>query len=225
VPIRDHAGQIIGFQGVTRDISVQKRHRTEQQQANAQLALQLQQIQDLQVRLQEQAIRDALTGLYNRRYLDETLPRELSRARREGYPLAVIMVDIDHFKKINDAHGHPAGDDVIRSLGSILRQGEREGDMACRYGGEEFVVVLPHMAIDAAAARAERWRQDVEAQRVEHAGVEMRFTISAGIAVFPAHTDSTEGLIECADLALYQSKSMGRNRITCFAPAPKVSPH
>jgi PAS domain S-box-containing protein len=123
MPLRDPAGNIIGFQGVTRDITEQKRYRTELLQANEQLARQLNEIRELQSRLQEQAIRDALTGLFNRRYLDETLPRELSRAKREGYPLALIMVDIDHFKQVNDTYGHSAGDDVIRCLGAILRQG------------------------------------------------------------------------------------------------------
>ena len=219
MPLRDSAGNIIGFQGVTRDISEQKRYRTELLQVNEKLARQLKEIQELQSRLQEQAIRDALTGLFNRRYLDETLPRELSRAKREGYPLALIMVDIDHFKQVNDTYGHSAGDDVIRCLGAILRQGAREGDIACRYGGEEFIIALPRMSVEAALMRAEKWRMEVEEILVQHGDFKIHFTISAGASGYPDHATEHENLIECADLALYQSKNDGRNRVTCFDPS------
>lgn len=219
VPLRDTAGNITGFHGVTRDITEQKRHRTELQQVNEQLARQLQEIQELQSRLQEQAIRDALTGLFNRRYLDETLPRELSRAKRDGYPLALIMVDIDHFKQVNDTYGHSAGDEVIRSLGAILRRGAREGDIVCRYGGEEFIIALPRMNVEAALVRAEKWRMEVEAILVRHGDFDIRFTISAGASGYPDHATEHENLIECADLALYMSKNDGRNRVTRFKPS------
>lgn len=196
-----------------------KLENTAQEEVNRQLALQLEEIQDLQARLQEQAIRDALTGLFNRRYLDETLLRELSRAKRDGYPLAVIMVDIDHFKQINDTYGHSAGDEVIRSLGAILRQSARESDITCRYGGEEFVIALPHMGIEAAHARAEKLRLDAAAKPVRHGDFEIGYTLSAGVSAYPVHATNHETLIEYADLALYQSKADGRNRVTCFEPA------
>lgn len=216
MPLRDTAGNIIGFHGVTRDITEQKRHRTELLQVNEQLARQLQEIQELQSRLQEQAIRDALTGLFNRRYLDETLPRELSCAKRDGYPLAVIMVDIDHFKQINDTYGHPGGDEVLKSLGDIFRKGAREGDISCRYGGEEFVIALPRMGIETALARAEKWRTEVDALLVRHGDLHIRFTISAGVSAYPDHATDHESLIDCADRALYIAKGDGRNRVTCF---------
>ena len=219
MPLRDTAGNIIGFHGVTRDITEQKRHRNELQQVNEQLVRQLHEIQELQSRLQEQAIRDALTGLFNRRYLDETLPRELSRAKRDGYWLSLIMVDIDHFKQVNDTYGHSAGDEVIRSLGVILRQGTREGDIACRYGGEEFIVALPRMGIEDALVRAEKWRTEVEAILVRHGDFNIRFTISAGVSDYPDHASDHEQLIECADVALYLSKKNGRNRVNCFDPS------
>lgn len=218
MPLRDAAGNIIGFHGVTRDISEQKQHRTEQQEANAALACQLQEIQDLQARLQEQAIRDALTGLFNRRYFDETLPRELSRAKRDGYPLAIIMVDIDHFKQINDTYGHPAGDEVIKSLSGMFREDTREGDIACRYGGEEFLIALPHMSVEAALVRAEKWRANVAAMLVRHGDFTITYTISAGVTGYPDHAADHEALIGFADLALYASKQDGRNRVTCHAP-------
>jgi diguanylate cyclase (GGDEF)-like protein/PAS domain S-box-containing protein len=216
MPLRDAAGNIMGFHGVTRDITEQKHHRIEQQQANEQLARQLHEIQELQVRLQEQAIRDGLTGLFNRRYLDETLPREISRAKRDGYPLAIIMMDIDHFKQINDTYGHPGGDEVLKSLGSIFSQGARESDIACRYGGEEFIIVLPRMGIEAALLRAEKWRTEVDAILVRHGDLHIRFTISAGVSAYPDHATDHERLIERADHALYIAKKDGRNRVTCF---------
>ena len=216
MPLRDTAGNILGFHGVTRDITEQKRHRNELLKANEQLARQLQEIQELQSRLQDQVIRDGLTGLFNRRYLDETLPREISRAKRDGYPLAVIMMDVDHFKQINDTYGHPGGDEVLKSLGLIFRQGARESDIACRYGGEEFVIVLPRMGIEAAIARAEKWRMEVESTLVRHSDFNIRFAISAGVSGYPDHATDHESLIECADLALYIAKKDGRNRVTCF---------
>lgn len=219
MPLRDSSGKIIGFHGVTRDTTEQKHHRTELQQANAQLVRQLEEIQELQSRLQEQAIRDALTGLYNRRYLDETLPRELSRAKRDGYPLALIMLDIDHFKQVNDTYGHSAGDEVIRSLGEIIRQGAREGDIACRYGGEEFVIALPRMNVAAALERAEKLRAQAQAIEVQHGDFKICFTISAGTSGYPDHATDYGNLMEYADLALYKSKSDGRNRVTCFDPS------
>jgi diguanylate cyclase (GGDEF)-like protein/PAS domain S-box-containing protein len=216
MPLRDANGHIVGYHGVTRDITAQKRHRTELIQVNTQLGQQLQEIQVLQTRLQDQAIRDALTGLFNRRYLDEALAMALDHAQRDGEPLALIMVDIDLFKHINDTHGHPAGDEVIRALGNLLRQSAREGDMACRYGGEEFIMALPRMNLESARARAEQWRQAVETLSVLYGDTHIRFTISAGVAAYPAHANEHGRLMACADLALYASKNAGRNRVTCF---------
>lgn len=228
--LRDTDGSPRSLFVIERDIADRKqaeaeleKYRYQLESANAQLSereqqltVQLNEIQELQARLQDQAIRDGLTGLFNRRYLDETLLRELARAKRDGYPLAVIMIDIDHFKQINDTYGHPAGDEVIKSLGAVFKQGAREGDIACRYGGEEFVIALPHMEVDAALARAEKWRSDVEFILVKHGDLEMRFTISSGVSAFPGHAAEHERLIECADLALYKAKNDGRNRVTCF---------
>jgi diguanylate cyclase (GGDEF)-like protein len=186
--------------------------------SNSLLQQQLQEITDLQQRLKEQAIRDPLTGLHNRRYLDETLPRELARAKREGYPLSVIMIDLDRFKQINDTYGHPAGDEVIKALAAILKHGTREGDVACRYGGEEFVVALPRMDLAGAHARAEEWRNAIADSTIVHGELELKITLSAGVSAFPDHGSEIDTLVQCADLALYLSKHDGRNRVTCYQP-------
>jgi diguanylate cyclase (GGDEF)-like protein/PAS domain S-box-containing protein len=208
--VHDTRGRLQHYVGVTRDIT--ERKRAEAAERDAERKLQQQATEKLL--LMERVVRDSLTGLYNRRYLDETLPRELARVRREGHPLAVVMVDIDHFKHINDSHGHAAGDEVIRAMACTLGNGTREGDVVCRHGGEEFVVVMPGMDLEAAMAKAERWRLAAAALCVRHGTAEIHFTISAGVAIFPAQGSDAATLLHCADLAMYQSKSAGRNRVT-----------
>lgn len=169
----------------------------------------------LQQSLQEQAIRDPLTGLYNRRYMQETLSRDLSRAKREGYPLALVLLDLDHFKLVNDTYGHAAGDEVLKTVSAILTQGTRESDMICRYGGEEFLIALPGMSPNQALKRVEAWRLEL-AQTDTHVGDAMvNVTLSAGIAVYPMHGADTDTLVARADEALYRSKDQGRNRVIC----------
>jgi diguanylate cyclase (GGDEF)-like protein len=168
---------------------------------------------DLQQRLKEQTIRDALTGLHNRRYLDETLPRELARAGREGYPLSLIILDLDRFKQINDTYGHPAGDAVIKILAEILKHATRQGDIACRYGGEEFLVVLTRTNLEAACDRAEEWRLALADQSIRHGELTLQVTLSAGIAVFPEHGYDMDTLVHHADQGLYLAKHQGRNRV------------
>jgi diguanylate cyclase (GGDEF)-like protein/PAS domain S-box-containing protein len=165
-------------------------------------------------RLKDQAVRDVLTGLFNRRYLDETLPRELSRAARAQQPLAVAMVDVDHFKRFNDTFGHDAGDAVLREVARLLRNRLRKSDIACRYGGEEMTVVLPGLEILAARERMEMIRQELQALQVEHAGVALgTITVSIGIAESPRHGNQMEELLRKADAALYVAKQSGRNRV------------
>lgn len=184
-----------------------------------QLAEQLTEISALQTRLQEEVIRDPLTGLYNRRYLTETLPRELSRAKREDYPLALIMIDLDHFKRVNDSYGHAAGDEVLKNLSAILGNGAREGDIVCRYGGEEFLVALPGMSLDLALQRVEAWRLEFAATTVRQGSLKIDVTLSAGIAGFPEHGTDIDTLLLRADEALYRAKKEGRNRVSCFGSA------
>ena len=172
-------------------------------------------------RLEEQLRRlsytDALTALYNRRFLDETLQKEFDRARRNAEnQLSVIMFDVDHFKKFNDTHGHDQGDRVLQAVAREMRDTLRQHDFACRYGGEEFIAILPHTPLEGAAIVAERLRQAVETMVVDG----LKVTISLGVATFPHHAaESSKGLVDLADAALYQSKEGGRNRVTLSAGA------
>jgi len=183
------------------------------QHANDELQTRLSEIGRLQAELQQQVNEDALTGLFNRRYLDITIDRELARCHREGQPLSVLLLDIDHFKQINDTHGHPTGDRVLQQAAQLFAQQARVGDVACRYGGEEFLLLLPHMPLQAAIDKAERYRQafaGLTAGSVEHP---VHATISIGVATFPGHGTDAQALIAAADRALYQAKARGRNRV------------
>ena len=173
-------------------------------------------IVNLQLRetLRQQSLRDPLTGLFNRRYLEESLDRELARCQRKGLPVSVLMLDIDHFKRFNDEHGHPAGDAMLQKVGSILASLTRGGDIACRYGGEEFTVVLPEADNAQAAGRAEQIRAEIGAAVVTHAWKQLGpATASIGVATFPAHGDTPRALLDHADAALYRAKAQGRNRV------------
>lgn len=166
---------------------------------------------NLREALRRQSIRDPLTNLFNRRFLDEYLDRELRRAARSGSPVSVIMLDIDHFKDVNDQLGHAVGDAVLASLGRLLAASLRGGDVACRLGGEEFALVLPDAAADGAASRAEQIRGAVAQMIVPEAAREIH--VSLGVAACPMHAISAKELLQVADTALYQAKNTGRNRV------------
>jgi diguanylate cyclase (GGDEF)-like protein len=164
--------------------------------------------------LREQSIRDPLTGLFNRRYMEETLERELRRGGRGGYPLGLIMLDVDGFKGFNDAFGHAAGDAALRELGSYLRMQVRGEDVACRYGGEEFMLILPEASFEVTRERAEQVREGVKQLRLRHGGQALSpLTLSLGIAAFPADGATPADLLSAADAALYQAKRLGRDRV------------
>lgn len=192
---RDGEGNSIGSAALLRDVSNE---------------------QHLLLELQRLATTDALTDVYNRRHLDATLKTEMDRARQTGQPLSVFMIDVDHFKRFNDTYGHDQGDRVLKVAGQVMKTAVRDYDVPCRYGGEEFAVILP--ATDAAGALlvAERIRQDIESMRVDG----LQVTISLGIACYPEISALTpEALIAAADAALYRSKENGRNCSTIAIPA------
>ncbi|MGQ0524326.1 MAG: diguanylate cyclase [Betaproteobacteria bacterium] len=173
--------------------------------------------------LGEQVITDPLTRLNNRRYLWDFLGRDLIRARRAVLPVAAILFDIDHFKRFNDTWGHEAGDLVLKSVADVIRQNVRGSDIACRYGGEEFIIVLPEATRTVAVQRSETIRRDIERMQVVLGEKPLdRVTASFGVALYPTHADNAEALVRAADDALYQAKENGRNRVHVFEAAPSL---
>lgn len=188
-------------------------------QTNERLEARLAEIELLQTQLREQAIRDPLTNLFNRRYLQETLARELAHAQRATLQLPVIMIDIDYFKRLNDEFGHKAGDLILIQVADVLRRHSRRSDLACRYGGEEFVVVLPGASLEDAVNRAEDLRTQVEASQVDFQDHPLSATLSLGIAAYPEHGTTSDELLQAADVALYAAKAAGRNCLRTPTPS------
>jgi diguanylate cyclase (GGDEF)-like protein len=167
--------------------------------------------------LKNQSICDPLTGLFNRRYMEESVEREFSRANRSKTSVAIIMMDLDHFKQFNDTFGHQAGDTLLRSLGDLLKRNTRGQDIACRYGGEEFAIVLSDSNLAGALQRAEILRQQVKQLSVEYAGQLLgAVSVSMGIALFPDHGTSMGDVLRAADQALYSAKREGRDRVSVW---------
>lgn len=208
--------------GTHTDITARKVAEVAMSRANTKLHSQIDEIRTLQMRLAEQAVRDPLTGLFNRRYLDGTLEREVARARREGHPLSIVMLDVDHFKRLNDSYGHQAGDEVLKALGDLLRADTRAEDIACRYGGEEFLVLLPSMPLETAKERAERWRSQLEQHDFVFGNFPLSVTASFGVSGYPHHGKTPDELTRAADTALYSAKNNGRNRVEIYEEAPIV---
>lgn len=214
----DDRGTPAAILGVSRDISERRAAEVQLRLANESLRNQLEKIEHLQVALKDQAIRDGLTGCFNRRYLDEVLERELSRSRREGYPLSLVILDLDYFKQINDTYGHLAGDEVLRMLSATLQADIRQEDILCRYGGEEFVVLMPRMPLSVAADRAERWRLKIADVSVRFGSFDLKVTTSLGVSSYPDHGRTPDELTQFADMALYMAKNEGRNRVMVYTP-------
>jgi diguanylate cyclase (GGDEF)-like protein len=192
--------------GVVTDTTERNQAERALRDANSLLENRVAEIEQLQGKLREQTIRDYLTGLFNRRYLDETIEREIARAKRDRSQLSVVMIDIDHFKSINDTYGHEAGDTVLIELGTLLMKNSRSSDIACRHGGDEFVIVMPNASPEDALKRADEWRQIFERKRFTSNERRFATTLSMGIASYPLHASSPKGLFQAADQALYQSK-------------------
>jgi diguanylate cyclase (GGDEF)-like protein/PAS domain S-box-containing protein len=167
--------------------------------------------------LRNQSICDPLTGLFNRRYMEESLEREFSRANRKKSRVAIIMMDIDHFKRFNDTYGHQAGDALLRALGDLMKKGTRGQDIACRYGGEEFAIVLCDTSLEGALQRSEILRQQVRQMCVEHANQLLgTISISMGVALYPDHGATIGDVLKAADQALYSAKREGRDRVAAW---------
>lgn len=220
-PVFDDAGHVSHFIAIKQDISERRRAEEALRNAHAELAARISEIESLNRQLREQALRDPLTGLHNRRYFEESIEREVARARRQGEPLALLAVDVDQFKQVNDIHGHAAGDRVLQGVARVLSADTRVSDLVCRFGGEEFTVCLPGAAVEAALARAEQWRGRFAESSVEgEGGASVRCTLSVGVAMFEGPDDTIEAALHRADAALYQAKREGRNRVVIAGPRP-----
>jgi two-component system, cell cycle response regulator len=170
-----------------------------------------------QEKLTEMSIRDELTGMYNRRYFQDALEREISGAQRYRHSLALCIIDLDHFKLVNDSYGHLCGDLVLQEFGKLLGDSIRKYDVACRYGGEEFAVILPDTTLDKALALCERFRERVANHIFAYNDVTLRITASVGVTARPAKSETTgKQLVELADKALYRAKSQGRNKVVAI---------
>lgn len=215
-PRRRPDGSTVWY-GVQIDITERKRNERIIVDANEQLRLHVQKIEQLHIELYEQAVRDPLTGLHNRRYMQDVIKREFSRAEREKYSISVIMVDLDELKKINDTYGHRIGDRAIQAIASCLQNMIRAEDFCCRYGGDEFIVILNKATPADALKRVQEWREFLNEHLLDVKGenkIQIKFT--AGAASFPAHGTSMDEVINYADVALYRAKAQGRNCTILF---------
>jgi diguanylate cyclase (GGDEF)-like protein len=212
------------YEEAQKELEQRRITQTELEKANEQLQAQIKQTEALQVELREQAVRDPLTGLFNRRYLKETLQREVSRAKREGLPIGIMIMDIDEFKNINDLYGHDAGDKMLQFIGEMLKANIRAEDIVCRYGGEEFVIVMPGASLGVAYERAELIRQKFEQLYVPYEGELLQRNISLGVAAYPIHGTDGEDVLIRADRALYQAKQAGRDRVVAYRSGTKPYP-
>ncbi len=172
-------------------------------------------LEDANQRLSRLATTDGLTGLFNHRHFQERLALEVERSVRNGLPLSLLMIDVDYFKKYNDAHGHPAGDELLCELAALMREGRRANDVVARYGGEEFAIVLVDTPKLTAMQVAEKLRKRIDEHRFSGRSI----TVSIGVAGFPDDADRKESLIAAADSALYQAKDKGRNRVAIYTEA------
>ncbi|MEO8585558.1 MAG: diguanylate cyclase [Acidobacteriota bacterium] len=215
-PVLDENGAITHFIAIKQDVTEQRRIQAELAHAHGELAARVTEIEGLNALLREQSVRDPLTGLHNRRYLEETMRRDISRARRSRESLVVALIDVDHFKLVNDVHGHAVGDRVLLQLAGVLLGNVRSSDLVCRIGGEEFVVVMPRADVPGAVKRAEAWRTGFAACAVAgRDGTGVKATISVGVALYRDPAETFASCLGRADEALYAAKNSGRNRVAC----------
>ena len=204
------------FEEAQKELEFRRNTEVKLRDANQLLQLQIERVELLQEQLKELAVRDSLTNLFNRRYLQEMLIVEFARSKRSGTSLAILMMDSDHLKNINDNYGHKAGDDFLVHIAEVVRMSIRAGDIACRYGGDEFVVVLCNVTDEIALQRAERLRKSIANHFIIQKDEKVSISVSIGIAMFPVHGTSGETLLQKADQALYEAKQMGKNRVVVY---------
>lgn len=202
--VKNEFGIPVAFIAITRDITERKHVADQLHDMNEKLRLQLVEIEKLQSILKEQAIQDPLTGLYNRRYMEEALKQEFARSHRENQPFSIIMLDMDNLKMLNDQHGRAVGDQAIKKPGMLLKGMTRREDIACRYGGDEFLVILHNTNEVNALNRLREWETSGTSQNL---GDKLDIHFSAGIATYPVHGKSIEQITHFADIALYESKA------------------
>jgi diguanylate cyclase (GGDEF)-like protein len=215
-PLYNRFNSLEGRVIVAHEITEQKWLQNDLQCANDTLKRQLAEIEELRAKLQEQAIRDPLTNVYNRRYMAEFLDQEITRAKRENYPVSVVIMDMDNFKQFNDHYGHKCGDVVLQSFAGFLLEHTRRSDVVCRYGGEEFVILMSNATLTVSHARVDAWRQAFSEAAIPYEDLRFSTTFSAGVASFPEHGLTGEEILQAADRALYHAKNSGRNRVTMF---------
>lgn len=218
-PILNYEGVITHYLSIKEDITAQREASETLKESNQLLQEKLKDITSLQDELRRQATRDSLTGLHNRRYMEDVLKKEIARAERDNTHLSIILLDLDFLKKLNDLGGHATGDYALRSLASQLTLFTRRGDTVCRYGGDEFAIILPNTASEDAYNRAEGIRNKVSALTMLYrSGRPLRITFTAGIATYPIHGQTIEETFNYADTALYSAKQKGRNRVELYSP-------
>lgn len=198
---------------VAHDITDRKWLEHDLKYANESLKNQLVEIEQLRLELQEQAIRDPLTNVYNRRFLADAMDRELAQAGRNEKPASVVILDIDFFKQFNDTYGHRCGDFVLQHIAKFLGERIRRGDVLCRYGGEEFVIFMPNAPLESAHQRAEAWRNEIANAFIVYEGLHLKTSFSGGVAGYPVHGTTSDAILTAADKALYEAKNTGRNRV------------
>jgi diguanylate cyclase (GGDEF)-like protein len=194
------------------DITARKKAEDRLHTANALLEIQMSQMRALQEQLRDRALNDPVMHIHNRSYLDEILPLEAARARRRQDAFGVLLIDVDHFKQINDTYGHAVGDAILQAVARTLTRALRASDTVCRYGGDEILCLLPGAGYGVTRARAEHLVSALAETRIDHADLSVRVTCSIGAAVFPQHGADARAVVQAADLALYAAKAAGRNR-------------
>ncbi len=205
------------YEKAQQEIEYRRKTEVELRNANQLLQLQIERVELLQAQLRELAVRDSLTNLFNRRYLQEMLEVEFARSRRSGTLLAILMIDSDHLKDINDKYGHKAGDDFLIHIAEVVQSSIRAGDIACRYGGDEFVVLLSNVTEEIARERAEKMRESIAEHFIVYKNEKVSNSVSIGVVVFPHHGSSREVLLQKADQALYRAKQMGKNCVAVYS--------